>query len=185
MQGVKFFLGVKHRDYQTWSDELVTFDILYESLSPGIESDGTNFSFHQINIVLSFRLVCAQNYYGQNCYHFCKESCIWDQEFTGESCKEFEDCTGIDCGENQECLDGLDHFTCVCYPGYNNATEKNCDVNMCHVMNISHYLRGPRTGTIFNTTMMLIGIVGALVGVVIILLLAMALVIRALKKKGE
>ena len=167
----------------------VTFDVSYESLSVGIESDQMTFNLSlqqstTINMVISFRVVCAENYYGQSCSQFCKEGCTWDSQFTGESCNEIDNCLGVDCGENGQCVDGTDNYTCICYPGY---SVKNCDVNVCHVLNASHSASNLEKIQTFNLTAMLIGIIGALMVMVILLLIAVGatgFAIRASKKRG-
>ena len=110
------------------------------SLQVGEESDVIHFRYPQwdrSSVMLSFKVLCAENYYGQNCSRFCNESCMCDQGFTGEFCHKTNDCLGVNCGKNRQCLDKEDqNYTCVCNPGY---TGEECDVkiNKCVTMNIN------------------------------------------------
>ena len=78
-------------------------------------------------ITLSFRVVCAENYYGPDCSQFCTDNCACDPGFTGEFCQ-----TNIDeynCG-NGVCVDGINSFICNCNTGYT-GTLCNSDINEC------------------------------------------------------
>ena len=185
LKGVKFFLEVRHMASKTVTGGVigtVIFNVSYGSLSVGIESGQIFRQTTAINMAFSFRVVCAESYYGQNCSQFCKEGCIWDSEFTGESCNQIDECIGVDCGEDEQCVDGTDNYTCICYPGY---ADKNCDMNVCHVLNVSHSTNNLKMVQTINLMAVFIGIIGVLVIIVILLLLmvgATCLIIRALKK---
>ena len=130
MQGVQFFLEVIDYD----SDKLVgrvVHNISDNNITLGMETEPRNFSYRpppvRSSIVLSFKVVCAENYYGPNCSRLCTENCACNPGFTGEFCHEIDDCYGVNCGTNHQCIDGVSNYTCVCNPGY---TGENCDVNI-------------------------------------------------------
>ena len=113
---------------------------IHINISLGVETTPSNFSYPppiRSSIVLSFKVVCAKNYYGPDCSRFCNKNCTCDPGFTGEFCHEIDDCQGpeVACGTNQRCIDGVDNYTCVCSPGY---TGENCDIDIdeCQTMSI-------------------------------------------------
>ena len=100
------------------------------SVPVGKESDPMTFKDsdpRKFSVVLSFKVVCAENYYGQNCSRFCNESCTCDPGFTGEFCHEIDDCVGVDCSNNGRCLDEENSYACVCNPGF---TGESCQVDI-------------------------------------------------------
>ena len=101
----------------------VTYDIQSNS-SLGVESTPMNFSYPQADrssIVLSFKVECAENYYGQDCSQL------------------IYDCSGVNCGRHGHCVDGVGNYTCICNPGY---TGENCDVNINKCQMISNNCSG-------------------------------------------
>ena len=150
----------------------VIYDIPYKSFFLGTESGQISFSFG-INITLSFKVVCAENYYDQDCSRFCTENCTCDTGFTGEFCHKADNCLGVDCSGHGRCVHKIDNYTCICNPGY---TGVNCDVDI-----VEHNTEN--TGGSQN----LIALLGGIIGVLSILLLIVLIVafIRYLKKKGE
>ena len=90
---------------------------------------------------LSFRVVCADNFYGPDCSHYCASDCTCDPGYTGEFCHEIDDCLNVNCDGNGQCVDAKDDYTCVCKPGY---TGSNCeiDINECESMDITCSNRG-------------------------------------------
>ena len=144
MQGVQLLLEVREYDGLVGAGDLVGRVVhdIHSNLSLGVETTPSNFSYrmpplYRSSIVLSFKVVCAKNYYGQDCSRYCNESCTCDPGFTGEFCHEIDDCQGpgVACGTNQRCIEGVDSYTCVCSPGY---TGDNCDINIdeCQTMSI-------------------------------------------------
>lgn len=109
-------------------------------LPVGEQSEPLTFSYEQqdrASIELSFKVVCAENFYGRDCSRFCNlSSCPCEPGLTGEFCHETDDCFGIQCGENQQCTDGKNDYTCVCIPGF---AGESCevDLNECVLMNIN------------------------------------------------
>ena len=167
--------------------------ISYESIRLGVESERSSFSLSSMtssNIDLSFKVVCAENYYGQDCSRFCNENCSCDPGFRGEFCHEIDHCLGVACSGNGQCMNRQNDYTCVCNPDY---TGDNCDVDICQVTNISCPYTTLSSSKIvkrtpFNLTAMLSVFVGTLIIIVLLLLAViglMAVVIRKLKKKGE
>lgn len=69
-----------------------------ESLKLGEETEELQFRLSDVTqsmIKLSFKVLCAENFYGDNCSRFCNESCICDDpgyfcncnsDFNGENC---------------------------------------------------------------------------------------------------
>ena len=183
MQGAQFFLEVVHTSSAASQSELIgqaVFDIQYDYLPLGIEGDPNNFSFPQTqgtNIVLSFRVVCAKNYYGQDCSQFCNKNCTCDPGFTGDFCHETNGCLGVDCGRNGQCVDEVTNYTCVCDPGF---TGDTCS----EVLSYADETQAHKTP---NLTAVLGGAIGSLVVLVLLLLVvvaAMALIIRAQRREG-
>ena len=119
----------------------VVYNIFSSNTTVGVETEPHNFSYSappvRSSIVLSFKVVCAENYYGPDCdcSRLCTKNCTCDPGFTGEFCH------GVYCGENRQCIDGVNNYTCVCNPGYTGA---NCDVNIddCQAMIINCSGRG-------------------------------------------
>ena len=70
---------------------------------------------------LSFRVVCAENYFGPDCSRYCASNCTCDPGYTGEFCHETDDCLGVNCSGNGVCLDDVDSFICQCETGYSGA----------------------------------------------------------------
>ena len=137
-----FYLEVRDDDSQEGDTrgDLVgrVFHNIYSNISLGVETKPLHFYFGHTgsSIVLSFKVVCAENYYGPDCSQFCTEDCTCDPSFTGEFCHEIDDCYGIDCGENGQCIDGANNFTCVCDDEH---TGEHCEVqiNECNHLNIT------------------------------------------------
>ena len=138
MQGVQFRLEVHEADDGISSGivGLVTYNI---ALRIGEESELLTFNYPQLersSIVLSFRVVCAENYYGRDCSRFCNaSSCPCEPGYYGKFCQERDDCFGVNCGENRVCFDGLDAYNCECLPGF---TGEHCEVNIdeCDTLNV-------------------------------------------------
>ena len=104
------------------------------------------------SVVLSFRVVCAGNYYGPDCAQFCVNNCTCNPGYTGEFCEtNINDCLRVNCSGNGQCLDGDNDYTCVCNPGY---TGKDCDMNInkCETMGITCNERVRCLGGINNFT---------------------------------
>ena len=76
----------------------------------GSTTDRNTFTgiFNLAMIDMSFRITCAEYFYGPNCKTFCRENC---------------NCLGVRCGVNQVCESTVSSYTCVCEPGY---TGQDC-----------------------------------------------------------
>ena len=83
MQRVQFFLEVTDDDGVEGASGFVgrvIYDI-HNNISLGVETTPSNFSYPppiRSSIVLSFKVVCAKNYYGPDCSRFCNENCTCD-----------------------------------------------------------------------------------------------------------
>ena len=77
-------------------------------------------------IVLSYTVVCAENWYGPGCNEWCQgDHCPRDLSIPCH-----DNCLGVICRDNTHCVDGVNTFTCVCDNGY---TGKYCEaaINNC------------------------------------------------------
>ena len=126
-QGVYFNLVVLERD-GTSSESFANGGLVINVFEPlhlqvGDETSLITFNYEdnmRAMITLSFRVVCAENYYGPNCFQFCRDNCGCDPGFTGEFCQtNIDECVGVNCSGNGVCLDGVNSFTCQCNPGFN------------------------------------------------------------------
>ena len=122
------------------TDMLIDRFALNVSMPVGIESSRTTYHgiFGLATVDASFRLICAENFYGSNCDMPCLDNCTCEAGFTGEFCAtSINDCVGVDCGLNQTCVDGHLNFSCECQPGY---TGPNCtmDINECIGINCNN-----------------------------------------------
>ena len=119
--------------------DVYAIDVPNSTLSLGIESSPVrsggieNFAFLEV----SFRVVCAANYFGQDCTRFCTKNCTCDPGFSGEFCHIRNEvsapCSGVDCGTNGQCVENSGSFSCVCEPGYSGerCNESCAAVNNC------------------------------------------------------
>ena len=170
--------------------------------SLGIESAPVIFGYLQpdrSSIVLSFRVMCAENYYGQDCSQFCNENtncsgrgqcingansftCACNIGYTGEHCDiGINECESknVTCGRHGQCVDKVAGYTCVCDPGF---TGEICSEEVVVPTDEPGEDKTP------NLTAVLGGAIGSLVVLVLLLLVvvaAMALVIGSQRKKGE
>ena len=98
--------------------------------------------FDLAEIILTFEVLCTNNYHGPNCDVLCTTGdCTCDPGFTGPFCaSSIDDCVDVDCGVNQRCEDGHFNYTCVCEPGFtgpdcftniNNCESVNCNSGTC------------------------------------------------------
>ena len=184
---------------------------IYSNISLGVETKPLYFNTSTgSNIVLSFKVVCAENYYGPDCSRFCTEECTCDPGFTGEFCHEIDDSYGMDCGENGQCIDGVNTFTCVCDDEY---TGEHCEVqiNECNRLNItcskhgqcisevcSHRTwcecdpsftgencEGQIPGSAFDTQAVVGGTIGILVLLFLLILVVLTMVMIIIRKKNK
>ena len=144
MQTVESVINSYDRDDQCTGGGLIRQVLHTINVPVGKETDPITFSDsdpRKFSIVFSFKVVCAENFYDQDCARFCNESCTCDPGFTGEFCHEIGNCVGINCGSNGQCLDGENTYTCTCNPGF---TGENFEVNIdeCGAMNIMCNGRG-------------------------------------------
>ena len=209
-----FYLEVRDDDSQEGDarGDLVgrAFHNIYSNISLGVETKPLHFYFGNTgsSIVLSFKVVCAENYYGPDCSQFCTEECTCDPGFTGEFCHEIDDCYGMDCGENGQCIDGANTFTCVCDDEY---TGEYCEVqiNECNRLNItcsehgqciseagSHRCEcdqsftggnceGQIPGSALDTKAVVGGTIGISVFLFLLILVALTLVMIVIRKKNK
>ena len=63
--------------------------------------------------MLSFLVLCVQNYYSLDCSRFCERDIDWtcDPGFTGELCHVIDDCLGVDCDGNGRCIDDINFLS--------------------------------------------------------------------------
>ena len=104
------------------------------SIPFGTKTKTTTYSgiFGLATIDTSFRVICADNFYGPNCDRLCLDNCTCEPGFTGEFCAtSIDDCVGVECGQNKRCVDGHFNFSCGCQPGY---TGPNCTVDIDECM---------------------------------------------------
>ena len=154
-QGIQYQLEVYEFDHDA-SPKLIMqriiYDIPYGSLSVGVESDPIHFPINgdpdRPSVVLSFRIACAENFYGEDCSLPCNRSdcsgnghcravvnsndyvCVCDPGFNGEKCEvNIDECQtmNIDCSGNGKCMDGINNFTCTCDVGF---TGELCEMNI-------------------------------------------------------
>ena len=118
----------------TTQDDVVDWfpiDIPTTAAPVGIETVTSTYNgtFGFATIELSFRVVCAPNYYGPHCLDFCDtENCTCHVGFTGEFCEmNIDDCFGVTCSENGLCVDGVNSFECNCNTGF---TGSQCEINI-------------------------------------------------------
>ena len=157
-QGIQFFLNITDYDKQGPDGFVgrVVYNISSSNITLGVETEPRNFSYKRppvrSSIILSFNVVCADNYYGPDCSRLCTENCTCEPGITGEFCHEIDDCYKVNCsGANRQCIDGVNSYTCACNPGY---TGENCDINIddCWAMAINCSGRGVCTDGINNFT---------------------------------
>ena len=154
MQMVEIVINSYDRDDQRTGGELIRQVLHTINVPVGKETDPITFSdsnLRKFSVVFSFKVVCAENYYSQDCARFCNESCTCDPGFTGEFCHEIDDCLDVNCGSNGQCLDRENAYACVCNPGF---TGENCEINIdeCGAMNIMCNSRGQCVDGVNNFT---------------------------------
>lgn len=110
-------------------------DIFSNLLTLGVESTSSTYTgLASSTIQLSFKVVCARNYYGPNCSRFCSQDCSCDPGYSGEFChirNQSDICTGVNCGANQHCVAGPTTFTCKCNPGFVGDQCNRCGAANC------------------------------------------------------
>ncbi len=96
------------------------------------------------NLNMSFRVECAQYYYGEFCENLneclsesinCNQgncvdgdgfgTCMCNPGYTGQFCGDIDDCAGVSCSGNGVCMDGVNSFSCECMSGF---TGETCSV---------------------------------------------------------
>ncbi len=94
------------------------------------------------NLNMSFRVECAENYYGEFCENLneclfeprnCNQGncvdgeglgiCVCDPGYTGQRCEtNIDDCVNRNCSGNGVCVDGVNSFSCECVSGFTGDT---------------------------------------------------------------
>ena len=137
--GVQIYIELVDDDNLS-PEELIDRFAINVSIPIGTEMERTTYQgiFGFAAIDISFRVVCAEDFYGPNCDMPCLDNCTCEPGFTGEFCAtSIDDCVGVKCGLNQRCVDGHLSFSCECQPGY---TGPNCtmDINECIGINCTN-----------------------------------------------
>ena len=121
--GVQIYFEVKDYDFaEVIEDDLIDFDAINIDIPVGASISRTTYTgtFNNTQVELSFRVVCAENYYGPDCTQFCNDSsCPCDPGYTGEFCESnINDCAGVNCSGHGQCVDGINSFICQCELGF-------------------------------------------------------------------
>ena len=93
-------------------------------------------TFNNTQVELSFRVVCAENYYGPNCTRFCNgnsSTCPCDPGYTGEFCEtKIENCIDVQdsCQRIGNCLYAVQTTSYICKCCKTNF-PRDCEKEAC------------------------------------------------------
>lgn len=117
-------------------------DISNNSLSLGVETAPINFNGERriATLQLSFRVICARNYFGKDCSRLCTENCTCAPGFSGEFChiknSNGRQCSDIDCGANGRCIENSSSSKCECDVGF---FGEHCNISCASIGNCSRH----------------------------------------------
>lgn len=111
----------------------VSINLTVDDIPLGVETTPLTYTgpMGYSSLVLSYTVVCAENWYGPDCSEWCQGiHCPCDLPVPCH-----DNCLGVICGDNAHCMDGVNTFTCVCdssYTGvYCEAKIDNCEGVHC------------------------------------------------------
>ena len=136
IQGVQVYLAAYDKDGEDRNADDILYNIninlTTDNIPLGMETAPVTYTgpMGYSSIVLSFHVVCAENWYGPDCNRWCQgDHCVCDLSVPCHN-----NCLGVICGDNSHCVDGVNAFTCVCDAGY---TGKYCERNIDECEDVS------------------------------------------------
>ena len=170
------------------------YNLSSSNITLGVETEPRNFSYPvppvRSSIVLSFRVVCADGYYGPDCSWLCTENCFCDSDSIQYCQAKINFCQSLNitCSGNGQCVDYGSGYSCVCDPNFIGET--------CSDVQLLTTGTGTEAGTeaVPNKNINLKAILGGAIGALVLLVILLLLTVGALafilstkekKKKGE